>query len=188
MVLWGRTATVLLALIVTAAMSPRPPAPPALDRTLSHRVAGVASSARAAKRDSACWEYKPSERGFARLHNAERANKGVGKLRLDPELTRAARSHTRKMVRSAKLFHTSDQTLRRRIVNWLVLGENVGVGGSVESLHDAFMASPAHRANIMYSTFRHFGVGVKKWDGRMWVTVIFQATENPGTRLRMPSC
>jgi hypothetical protein len=31
-------------------------------------------------------------------------------------------------------------------------------------------------------------VGVKKADGRMWVTVIFEARENPGTRLAMPSC
>jgi uncharacterized protein YkwD len=92
------------------------------------------------------------------------------------------------MARNNKLFHTSAEILKRRVVNWVVLGENVGVGATVESLTEAFMASPGHRANILYSTFRHVGVGVKETDGRMWVTVIFQAAENPDTRLSMPSC
>jgi uncharacterized protein YkwD len=48
--------------------------------------------------------------------------------------------------------------------------------------------SPAHRHNILYSSFRHSGVGVSKRGGRMWVTVIFEASRNPGTRLRMPRC
>ncbi|MGH2730543.1 MAG: CAP domain-containing protein [Actinomycetota bacterium] len=183
-----RSALVLFLLTATAALSSPPPGTEILDRTLGRRVVNPAASARAPKDHSTCWEYKPSERGFAQLHNARRADNGLPTLRLDPELTRAARSHTRKMVRSAKLFHTATDTLKRRIVNWVVLGENVGVGGSVQSLTDAFMASPAHKANILYSTFRHVGVGVKQMDGRMWVTVIFQANEDPGTRLWMRKC
>jgi uncharacterized protein YkwD len=186
-VYWGRRALVLTVLMTAAAVSSSPGAG-ILDRTLGNRVVNAAASARASKGDSNCWDYKPAEVGFAQLHNTERVVKGIQKLQLDPELTRAARSHTRKMVSGENLFHTATSTLKRRIVNWVVLGENVGVGGSVESLNDAFMASPAHKANILYSTFRHVGVGVKQADGRMWVTVIFQAAEDPGTRLWMRSC
>lgn len=96
--------------------------------------------------------------------------------------------HTWAMVRQQKLYHTPSDTLRHRITNWTILGENVGVGGNVESLHKAFMDSPAHRENILYPTFRYVGVGVLKRDGRMWVTVIFAAGEDPGTRLPMPAC
>jgi uncharacterized protein YkwD len=107
---------------------------------------------------------------------------------MDPELSRVARKHTFEMVRRRTLYHTSAGKLRRRVVRWVLLGENVGVGGTVGSLHRAFMHSPAHRANVLRPTFNHSGVGVKKAGGRMWVTVIFQSRSNPGTRLRMPRC
>lgn len=135
-----------------------------------------------------CWRFKDTERGFARKINAARALKSVGKLSLDRQLSKAARVHTWAMARQEKLYHTPSDTLRRRITNWTILGENVGVGGDVESLHKAFMDSPAHRDNILYKTFRYVGVGVLKRDGRMWVTVIFAAVEDPGTTLPMPGC
>lgn len=135
-----------------------------------------------------CWDYKPSERSFKRRMNAERIDSKVGRMRLDPELSKAARLHTHEMVNNDNLYHTPSDKLRKRVTNWTVLGENVGVGGTVSSLHDAFMDSPAHRDNILYNPFNHVGVGVVKRDGRMWVTVIFQSVENPGTPLKMPRC
>ena len=138
--------------------------------------------------DNPCWNYKPSERGFARKMNSERLLQGINKLQLDPELSRAARKHTQEMWTQDELHHTPSDKLRRRVTNWTVLGENVGVGGTVSSLHDAFMNSPAHKDNILYSAFRHVGIGVAKKNGRMWVTVIFEAIADPGTTLRMPSC
>jgi uncharacterized protein YkwD len=139
-------------------------------------------------RDSPCWRYKRSERRFTTRMNKVRGRKGRGRLSLDPELSRAARVHTSEMIRRRTLYHTSNAKLRRRIVGWSTLGENVGVGGSVRSLHKAFMRSRYHRSNVLYSRFRHTGVGVRKKGGRMWVTVIFEARRDPGTRLRMPRC
>jgi uncharacterized protein YkwD len=138
--------------------------------------------------DNPCWNYKPSERGFARKMNAERVLGGIGKLQLDPELSRAARKHTQEMWTKDELHHTPSDKLRTRITNWTVIGENVGVGGTVSSLHDAFMNSPAHKDNILYTAYRHVGIGVAKKNGRMWVTVIFEAIADPGTTLSMPSC
>ena len=136
-----------------------------------------------------CFAYKDSERAFARKINAERDEDGVDGLKLDRELSKAARKHTREMAEKDELYHTPDMKLVTRVTNWTVLGENVGVGSTVESLHDAFMASPGHRDNILWDTYRHVGIGVKTTDGKMWVTVIFEAKSNPGTTLNvLPSC
>ena len=137
---------------------------------------------------SGSWSYKASERGFTQQMNVVRSAAGKSNLRLDPELSKAARKHTAEMVKADTLHHTPDSALRARVTNWTWLGENVGVGGTVDSLHTAFMNSPAHRDNIMFTKFRHVGVGVKEVNGRMWVTVIFEAKSNPGTTLRMPAC
>jgi uncharacterized protein YkwD len=135
-----------------------------------------------------CWDVKGAERGFAKRINDVRGVARRGTLRLDPELSRAARLHTREMVKQDKLYHTPSDKLSKRVTNWTVLGENVGVGGDVQSLHEAFMASPAHADNVLYDSFRHMGVGVVKKGDRMWVTVIFEAQTNPGTTLSMPNC
>lgn len=129
---------------------------------------------------ASCYSPRRSERRFARLIN--RARTGTN-LRLDPQLSKAAKVHTREMVRSNSLHHTPSNVLRRRVTNWVELGENVGVGGTVRSLHIAFMNSPAHRDNILRSSYRYVGVGVKRRDGRMWVTVLFEARSNPGSPL-----
>ena len=129
---------------------------------------------------AACYSPNTAERGFARLINVAR---GSNDLRLDPELSKVAKVHTREMVRKNSLFHSTSTQLRSRITNWSSLGENVGVGSSVTSLHQAFMNSTAHKANIVEPSFRHVGVGVIKKDGRMWVTVIFEARSDPGSPL-----
>ena len=163
-----------IAINVAPAGSPQPSARPLL-------LAG-------AQTDSPCWEYKPTERGFASSINTARVATGKSRLRLDPELSKTARKHTAEMVARSSLHHTSTADLKWRVTNWSTLGENVGVGASVDSLHTAFMGSPLHRQNVLYPDFRYVGVGVREADGRMWVTVIFEAAGNPGTRLRMPSC
>src|SRR5687768_1662583 len=93
------------------------------------------TTAGAATGDNPCWNYKTSEKAFARKINGERSS--LTKLSIDPELSKAARVHTNEMIRKNELHHTSSTALRNRVTNWVVLGENVGVGGSVSSLHEA---------------------------------------------------
>ena len=139
--------------------------------------------------DNQCYTYKADEKAFVSKMNAVRQNAGKGTLRLDPELSKAAAVHTKEMVKAQLLHHTSTSALKRRVTNWNSLGENVGAGGSVDSLHSAFMNSPAHKANIMHSGFNNVGTGVTVDSaGRMWVTVIFESKANPGTPLKMPTC
>ena len=150
-------------------------------------AAGIHSAA-ATSSSSRCWSPRTEERGFTRAMNDSRAGAGRGRLRLDPELSKAARVHTREMVAKTLLHHTSAPTLSQRVTRWNLLGENVGVGNTVDSLHSAFMGSPAHRANVMLSSFRYVGVGTASAGGRLWVTVVFENRIDPGTRLKMPRC
>jgi uncharacterized protein YkwD len=133
-----------------------------------------------------CWEYNSAEHKLARRTNRSRANHGLGRLRLDPQLSKVASRHSSRMADRSLLYHSTD--LRHVVTRWSTLGENVGTGPSVKSLHRAFMASPAHRDNILYPTFRHVGVGSARRGGRLWVTVVFEARRDPGTTLRVPRC
>jgi len=132
---------------------------------------------------AACYSSNRKERAFANKINLARKATGRSSLRLDPQLSKAAKVHTREMVNKDLLYHTPSDALRRRVTNWYELGENVGVGSTVTSLHTAFMNSTAHRANILYSNFRYVGIGTSKANGRLWVTVIFESRADPGSRL-----
>jgi hypothetical protein len=132
---------------------------------------------------AACFAFKTPERSFVRRHNTARRARGLSRLRMDIHLGKVARYHTREMTGRNALYHTSSAQLSRRVTRWSTLGENVGVGGTVGSLFKAFMNSPGHRANILYSKFNHIGVGTLRAHGRLWVTVIFEARNDPGTRL-----
>lgn len=142
----------------------------------------------ASSANNACFDFKADERDFTAKMNAERKKKGKSNMALDPELSKVARKHTNEMVNKNLLHHTDSSTLARRVTSWTTLGENVGVGSTVDSLHTAFMNSPAHRDNVLFSSFKYVGVGTKTVDGRLWVTVIFEAQTNPGTTLNMPRC
>ena len=146
------------------------------------------SVAATAQTKDSCWDVKPDEKKFVSATNNFRSRLGKPKYQLDPHLSRAARLHSREMFKRDLLYHTPGDKLTRCVTNWSMLGENVGMGYSVESLHDAFINSPGHRANILESGFKYFGVGTVEHDGQLWVTVIFEGSANPGTPLKMPKC
>jgi uncharacterized protein YkwD len=137
---------------------------------------------------SSCLRLGEGARRIARLTNASRAEAGVGSLKLDPELSRVAAKHSRVMAKHRKLFHTPQDVLAWRVTHWNALGENVGVGGSIRSLQKAFMASPSHRSNVLRSGWEHMGAAVRRSGGHVWVTVVFESSRDPGTRVWMPDC
>lgn len=124
------------------------------------------------------------EKGFAAKVNKERGKRGLVKLKLDPQVSKAAKLHTQEMIDKQTLEHTPNDVISKRVTNWTVLGENVGVGSSVTSLHKAFMKSPAHKDNILFDEFRYVGIGAKKSGGKLWVTFIFEAEADPGTTVK----
>ena len=157
----------------------------AVQRLIAALMAGLMAAALfpVGSASAACYTPTRKEKKFSKKMNNARDSAGKGSLRLDPEVSKAAKVHTREMIKKDLLHHTPSDVLRRRVTNWTILGENVGVGGTVDSLHKAFMNSTAHRANILLSDFRHVGVGAIKKDGRLWVTVIFEARSDPGSPL-----
>ena len=150
---------------------------------------GLTANATTSQQGRYCWRYKTSERSFVQKMNGARDRAGRSNLHIDKQLTKVARVHTKAMARTNRLYHTPSSTLSSRVTKWRILGENVGVGGSVTSLHQAFMHSPAHRDNVLFGQYRHVGVGVKMDGNTMWVTVVFESQVDPGTTLRVaPSC
>jgi uncharacterized protein YkwD len=108
------------------------------------------------------------------LHNTERKDHNARALSMDAAIARYAKRHSRHMAKKGYLYHTS--SLARVLDNrrWSIAGENVGVGGDLETIEEAFMASTPHRKNILRRSYDEAGIGVYKDDrGLYWVTVIF---------------
>ena len=140
-------------------------------------------------RTRSCWDYRAAELSIARVVNRKRASHDIAKLRLDKHISRVSRLHTQEMIDAGELAHTPLQTLAGRVTNWIELGENIGrtTEGARRVLR-AMMRSPVHRANILNPTFTYIGVGTKRTADRLWVTITFEAKDDPGTTLSMPRC
>lgn len=115
--------------------------------------------------------HASTESDFVQLMNEERVERGLGRLSVSADLRQYARDHSAVMDDEDNLHHSSDL---RTLTNWQMLGENVGRGGSVQALHDAFMDSPGHRDNVLRENFSQVGVGVVIDDDVIWVTVVFR--------------
>jgi uncharacterized protein YkwD len=114
-------------------------------------------------------------REFLHLTNADRTEHDRRELRLARVVSRYATRHSREMADAGRIFHSSEEQLRHALAgtDWSFAGENVGVGASLESLEDAFMASADHRANILKRPYDHAAVGVVVARDRVWITVVF---------------
>ena len=109
------------------------------------------------------------------LTNRDRADHDRARLSFAERLARYAKSHSQQMANKGYIYHsTADQLINAlHGYEWQLGGENVGVGGSLESLEDAFMASVDHRKNILRRVYNHAAVGIVRQDDRIWITVIF---------------
>ncbi len=122
-----------------------------------------------------------TETEFLNLINASRASAGLGPLEVDAGLRSHARKHTQEMMDANDLYHSSADELRAAAGSgWTKVGENVGRGGTPPVLHQAFMDSPSHRANIL-GAYNYVGIGTGYKDGTLYVTVVFMAKETSTT-------
>ncbi|MDQ3945575.1 MAG: CAP domain-containing protein, partial [Actinomycetota bacterium] len=111
------------------------------------------------------------ETAFVARINELRAGKGLPGLEVHPNLTGKARGWAATMGTAGRIWHS---TLSDGITaDWRKLGENVGMGGSVEALHDAFVASPKHYANLVDPEFNYIGIGVVYAGGTLYVSEMF---------------
>lgn len=118
-----------------------------------------------------------AEAAFTTAINNLRASKGVAPLGTHPVLTAKAEAWAAQMAATNNLSHSN---LPDGInVSWTKLGENVGVGGDVGTLFQAFVNSPHHYENLVDPTFQWVGLGVAYGFGRMWVAQEFMTGAAP---------
>jgi hypothetical protein len=125
-----------------------------------------------------------TEAEFLAKINSSRASAGLAPLTAKGSLTAYAREHTAGMMEAGEIYHSSSAQLGAAGGSgWDKMGENVGRGQSPSSLHQAFMDSPGHKANIL-GDYNYVGVGTGSKDGYLYVTVIFMkkgSTSAPAT-------
>jgi hypothetical protein len=120
-----------------------------------------------------------AENEIVTLINQERAQRGMGPVRIDDRLTRAARLHTELMIEKHELSHRliDEPVLSARLadtgVDFEVAGENVAYDATAPHAHDEFMHSPGHKANILNPKFNAVGLGVMHSGNLIWVTEDF---------------
>lgn len=111
------------------------------------------------------------EQRFVELINSERRSAGAGPLEVHPDLVEGARRHAERMAAEGRIFH--NQNLGDVTDGWNLLGENVGRGGNIETLHQAFMDSPGHRDNLLNPVYDLVGIGVVWSEGIPYVVEVF---------------
>ena len=114
----------------------------------------------------------------ARLNGA-RSDQGLPSLAPRSDLVAVARAQATRMADSGTLYHNPNLTTD--VANWRWVGENVGYGPDVQTVHVAFMNSDAHRANILDTDFTEVGIGVVERGDRVWVAEVFRRPQTVST-------
>lgn len=114
------------------------------------------------------------------LVNNKRASLGLRKLQVNDKTAYWAKDHARWMANNNSMTHDSDAELWREVpagsqyrsenISWLLPVTDDGIA---KLIHRAFLASPAHKANILASRNTHMGFGVVKKGDKYWVVQRF---------------
>jgi uncharacterized protein YkwD len=113
------------------------------------------------------------EARFVSLTNGARANAALAAYAVSYDLVSLARRHSQEMASRHTIYHNS--RLTSDVCCWRAVGENVGMGPDVDSIHRAFMSSADHRSNILDRDFTQIGVGTAHDEnGRLYVTEVFR--------------
>lgn len=114
----------------------------------------------------------PEEHQLWKLVSDLRGSKGLNGVNVNDRLFESARNWTAQMARNGGISHNPN--LRNEGPDgWRKLGENVASGYSIQQIHDALVASPAHYANLTDGSFTHMGLGVVYVGDKIYVTQTF---------------
>jgi uncharacterized protein YkwD len=119
--------------------------------------------------------------------NQDRANQGLAPLRLDPVLTQASALHAREMADHADISHQfpGEPELAERGANagvhFSLIAENVGEAPTSVLLHDLWMHSPHHRANLLDPNVNTIGIAIVSRDNELYAVEDFASTVEPLT-------
>ncbi len=132
------------------------------------------------------------ERQTFYLHNKIRKNHNLRPLCVHPKLQKAARSHSKDMIRRDYFSHVTkgqNQDACKRIKSFgyrfRYCGENIAYGsgsyGEPERIMRSWMDSDGHRRNILNGKFREIGIGAYTGDYQRFRTTMY--TVDFGARL-----
>jgi uncharacterized protein YkwD len=106
------------------------------------------------------------------LVNNFRASNGVGPLAEAGDADAKAQQQANQMAAAGNIYH-SDLTSGIQ-PGWSAVGENVGVGSTIDSVAAALQASAPHCANLLSGNYNQVGVGIAIGsDGRVYVAQEF---------------
>jgi hypothetical protein len=114
------------------------------------------------------------ERRLFDLVNAQRTAHGLPAFGWSDALAATGRDHAAVMADAGRIFHNDGYLTGPFASEASHLGENVGTGCSVEVVHDAFMNSAVHRANVLHAELTLLGVGIVTGsEGRLYLVQDF---------------
>lgn len=141
-------------------------------RTTPRRLTAVTALAVAAAFLAGCLT-QGQQQDLDLINQARKANRKANVVANDTATAKAQRWSER-MASTGVLEHTGGGTKLdpSGLPRWCSVGENVGYGPSVAAVHDAFLRSPSHKANML-GNFDRVGVGVATKGRTVWVTEIY---------------
>jgi uncharacterized protein YkwD len=114
--------------------------------------------------------------------NEARASQGLPPLRLDPVLTEASAAHAREMANHEDISHqfNDEPELAERGAgagaHFSLISENVGEAPTSVIIHDLWMHSPGHRANLLDPNVDSVGIAVVIRDNQLYAVEDFAST------------
>lgn len=126
------------------------------------------------------------------LTNSSRAQNGLADLTGNDQLTSAALAKANDMLSNDYFAHTSPSGktpwdfIKVTGYDYTHAGENLAIGYTDDQeLHDAWMASATHRANIMNANFREIGLAVVsgEYEGAQTIIVVQMFGTAAGTAI-----
>jgi hypothetical protein len=112
--------------------------------------------------------------------NAERLQRGLPPLHWDVSLYLAAESHAEEMASRGSISHQYPgeaelaERGRRAGAKFSEIAENVAEAPTAIRIHDAWMNSPGHRANLLDPQVDAVGISVLRWDGQLYAVQDFE--------------
>jgi uncharacterized protein YkwD len=106
-----------------------------------------------------------SEKKMLELVNEERVKRGLKPLKMNEDLLRLARAHSKDMFERGYFAHVNPDgedpfdRMKRFEISFKVAGENLALAPNVNLAHEGLMNSPGHRANILTAEFGLVGIG-----------------------------
>ena len=120
-----------------------------------------------------------AERDLLNAVNQARKAQGLPSLKLDYALANAARQHAQRMADIGTISHQlpGEPNLLARAkaagAHFTWISENVDEGPNAKTIHQSFMKSPQHRANILDTDMDSAGIGIAEHNGQLFAVEDF---------------